>query len=226
MADWYSFFIELEKCAGEFFHCFHPKILDPSCIPFPARLLTIEQVQNFLHVVNTTANNRAGRNYLCLSIDKLVSLVKIAYLSHKANGKHQSTDNGIKHMISNFKDSNETSFISFSDVPIQEYLEGRVNDIIDKTDQISISDKLPLLFLLTNKITTTLPLQRSTIRTFTESSYWESWKTTFAQWRTFHCSCMDFETSITFLHAMSRSGVFGCYFTFKHQSISSINHLI
>ena len=44
-------------------------------------------------------------------------------------------------MISNFKDSNETSFISFSDVPIQEYLEGRVNDIIDKTDQISTSDK-------------------------------------------------------------------------------------
>lgn len=111
-----GFFIELEKCAVESFHCFHAKVLDPSSIPFPARLLTIEQVQTTLDVVNATSNNGAGRNYLRLSIGKFVSLVKIAYLSQKANGKYQSTDNGIEHMISNFKDSNEISFIFFSDV--------------------------------------------------------------------------------------------------------------
>ncbi len=105
-----GFFIELEKCAGESLHCFHAKVLDPSSISFPARLLTIEQVQNTLDVVNATSNNGAGRNYLRLSIDKLVSLVKIAYLTQKANVKYQSKDNGIEHMISNFKDSNEISF--------------------------------------------------------------------------------------------------------------------
>jgi hypothetical protein len=69
-----GFFIELEKCVGESFHCVHAKVLDPSSIPFPARLLTIEQVQNMFHVVNATSNNGAGRNYLRLSIDKFVSL--------------------------------------------------------------------------------------------------------------------------------------------------------
>jgi hypothetical protein len=72
-----GFFIELEKCAGESFHCFHAKVLDPSSIPFPARLLTIEQVQNTLDVLNATSNNGVGRNYLRLSIGKFVSLVKI-----------------------------------------------------------------------------------------------------------------------------------------------------
>ena len=135
-----GFFIELDKCAGESFHCFHAKVLDPSSISFPARLLTIEQVQNTLDVVNATSNNGAGRNYLRLSIGKFVSLVKIAYLSQKANGKYQSTDNGIEHMISNFKDSNEISFISFSDVPIQEYIEGKVDEIMEETTQMSMDD--------------------------------------------------------------------------------------
>ncbi len=31
-----DFFIELEKYAGESFHCFHPKVLDTSTIPFPS----------------------------------------------------------------------------------------------------------------------------------------------------------------------------------------------
>ena len=51
-----------------------------------------------------------------------------------------STDNGIEHMISNFKDSNEISFISFSDVPIQEYIEGKVDEIMEETTQMSMDD--------------------------------------------------------------------------------------
>ncbi len=61
-------------------------------------------------------------------------------MSQKANGKYQSTDNGIEHMIRNFKDSNKISIISFSDVPIQEYIEGKVNKIVEETTQMLMDD--------------------------------------------------------------------------------------
>jgi hypothetical protein len=86
-----GFFIELEKYAGESFHCFHPKILDTSTIPYPSRLLTSEQIENTLHVVNANASLGAGRNFLCLSIGKFISLVKFSYLSQKASGKKSVT---------------------------------------------------------------------------------------------------------------------------------------
>jgi hypothetical protein len=62
-------------------------------------------------------------NYLRLSFDKFVNLVKISYMSQKANGKHESANSNIEHMMNNFKESNDTSFISFSDVPIDEYFD-------------------------------------------------------------------------------------------------------
>jgi hypothetical protein len=86
-----GFFIELEKYARESFHCFHPKVLDTSTIPFSSQLLTSEQIENTLHVVNANASLGAGCNFLCLSIVKFISLVKISYLSQKASGKKPVT---------------------------------------------------------------------------------------------------------------------------------------
>jgi hypothetical protein len=142
-----GFFIELEKYARESFHCFHPKVLDTSTIPFPSQLLTSEQIENTLHVVNATASLGAGCNFLHLSIEKFISLVKISYLSQKASGKNQSHNNDIECMINNFRESNEISFISFSDVPVQGYLDGTnvdssndaIQSIIASKDTVTIS---------------------------------------------------------------------------------------
>jgi hypothetical protein len=82
-----GFYIELGKAAGESFHFFHPKVLDPLSIPFQTRLLSIEKIKNTLLVVNSTSNNGGGYNFLWLSTGKFISLVKISYLSQKTNGK-------------------------------------------------------------------------------------------------------------------------------------------
>jgi hypothetical protein len=115
-----GFYIELEKSANESFHCFHPKVLDPTFMPFPSRLLSIEQVENTLHVMNSTCDNGAGCNYLHLSIGKFSNLVKISSTLQiqKANQIHKSDNIDIEQMMNNFKESNDISFISFSDVSI------------------------------------------------------------------------------------------------------------
>ncbi len=66
----------------------------------------------------------------------------MSYLSQKANRKHQSTNSDIEHMTTNFKDSNEISFISFSDVPIQDYLDGTGENSHDDNTHILMADKV------------------------------------------------------------------------------------
>ena len=141
-----GFYIHLEKSAGESYHYFHPKVLDSSAIPFPTRLLTLEQVENTLNVVNASANKGTGRNYLRSLMVKYISLIKISYMSQKACGKNHSTTNDIEIMINNFKESNEIAFISFSDVPVQDFLEDVTGVIADEASQFKVADKLLLLF--------------------------------------------------------------------------------
>jgi len=136
-----GFYIQLEKSAGQSYHLFHPKVLDSSSIPFPTQLLTMEQIENTLHVVNASDNKGTGRNYLRLSIGKYISLIKISYLSQKACGKNHSTTNDIEVMIINFKESNEIACISFSDVPVQDFLEDVTGDDLDDADNSNFGPK-------------------------------------------------------------------------------------
>ncbi len=91
--------------------------------------------------MNATASLGAGCNFLCLSIGKFISLDKTSYLSQKAGGKNQSHYNDIEHMISNFKESNKISFVSFLDVPVQEYLDGMNGDSSNDAIQSVIANK-------------------------------------------------------------------------------------
>ncbi len=55
--------------------------------------------------------------------------------------KNQSHNNDIEHMVNNFKESNEISFISFADVPVQEYLDGTNGDSSNDAIQSIIASK-------------------------------------------------------------------------------------
>jgi hypothetical protein len=114
-------------------------------MPFSSRLLSIEQVEKTLHVMNSTYNNGAGHNYLCLLIGKFVNLVKISYMSQNANGKHKSAFSNIEHMMNSFKESNDISFISFSDVPIDE--------CFDHAQGKSCDDLIPLTMRYSDTVT-------------------------------------------------------------------------
>jgi len=59
-----GFYIQLEKSAGQSYHCFHPKVLDSSSIPFPTLLPTMEKIENTLHVVNASANKDNELEYV------------------------------------------------------------------------------------------------------------------------------------------------------------------
>jgi hypothetical protein len=86
-------------------------------------LLTSDQIEETLDVINATSNNGAARNYLHGRFGKFVNIIKIAYLHRRENGLLDSTKDDIDHMMDNFELSNEISFVSLSDVPVKEYFE-------------------------------------------------------------------------------------------------------
>jgi hypothetical protein len=88
--------------------------------------LTFHQIEDALHVVNSTSNNRAARNYLHGQFGKFVNLIKVAYLGRKANGKLDSMKEDIDYMMENFVNSNEISFISLSNVSGKEFFDTNV----------------------------------------------------------------------------------------------------
>ena len=58
------FYIELQQRSGHPYHSSHLKLLSDTSIPLPTRLLTSDQVEETLHVINATSNNGAARNYM------------------------------------------------------------------------------------------------------------------------------------------------------------------
>jgi hypothetical protein len=86
-----GFYVELKHKAGHAIHSSHPKLLDITYLPLSTRLLTPHQIEDALHVVNSTSNNGAGRNYLHGRFGKFVNLIKVAYLGRKANALFSRT---------------------------------------------------------------------------------------------------------------------------------------
>ncbi len=59
-----AFYIELRKRSGHAFHVSHTKVIDPSLVALPMRLLTSDEIDNIVHVVNATSNNGSRRNFV------------------------------------------------------------------------------------------------------------------------------------------------------------------
>jgi hypothetical protein len=74
-----------------------------------------------LHVIKAKSNNGSARNYLSGKFDHFVNLSKISYLNSRGNGHLLSPKDDIELMMDNFSLSGDISFVSLSDVPVEEY---------------------------------------------------------------------------------------------------------
>jgi len=110
--------------------------------------LTPHQIEDALHVVNSTSNNGAGRNYLHGRFGKFVNLIKVAYLGRKANGKLDSTKDEIDIMMGDFVNSDEISFISLSDVSATDFFDAdaqvKSHMSVDDSVRISVDDTVTI----------------------------------------------------------------------------------
>ena len=131
----------VEKKAGYAIHSSRPKLLDITYLPCSTRLLTSHQIEDALHVMNSTSNNGTARNYLRGRFGKFVNLIKVAYFGRKANGKLDSMKDDIDHMMENFVNSDEISFISLSDVSATDFFDtdAQVNSGKTPDDTVTIS---------------------------------------------------------------------------------------
>ncbi len=67
----------------------------------PTHLLTSDEIDNIVHVVNATSNNGSGRNFFHGKFGKFISLMKAAYLCRRENGNLHSPRDDIDHMMDN-----------------------------------------------------------------------------------------------------------------------------
>ncbi len=102
----------------------------------PTHLITSDQIDNIVHVVNATSNNRCARNYIHGKFGKFISLMK-AYLCRRENGDLNSPWDDIDQMMDNMTKSDEISFVSLSDVPIKHYFD--INNTDCNIDTMAIS---------------------------------------------------------------------------------------
>jgi hypothetical protein len=100
-------------------------------------LLTSDQIDNIVHVVNATSNNGCARNYIHGKFGKFISVMKAAYLCRRENGDSNSPRDDIDQMMNNMAKSDGFSFVSLSDVPIKDYFD--VNNTDCDVDTITIS---------------------------------------------------------------------------------------
>jgi hypothetical protein len=100
-------------------------------------LLTSDQIDNIVHVVNVTSNNECVHNYIHDKFGKFISLMKAAYLCRRENGDLNSPSHDIDHMMDNMAKSDKISFVSLSDVPIKNYFD--VNNTDCNVDTITTS---------------------------------------------------------------------------------------
>ncbi len=103
----------------------------------PTHLLTSDQINNIVHVVNATSNNGCARNYIHRKFGKFISLVKAAYLCRRENGDLNSPRDDKDQMMDNMAKSDEISFVSLSDVPIKDHFD--VNNTDCDVDSMAIS---------------------------------------------------------------------------------------
>ena len=117
--DSHGFYVELQRASGNGMHNDHPRLTDPSVIPFPTRLLTQEQIEQTCNVVTAASNKGAGRNYHLNTTGRFMSSVKIAYLQDRSNGDPTTkTKDDIDAMIDDFTSSDDIKFTTLSDIPL------------------------------------------------------------------------------------------------------------
>jgi hypothetical protein len=73
--DLHGFYINLQQMACNPYHTSHPKVLDPSSIPLPTRMLTSDKIKETLHFVKSTSNNGSAQNYLHGKFGKFVNII-------------------------------------------------------------------------------------------------------------------------------------------------------
>jgi hypothetical protein len=132
-----GFYVELGQQSGHPYHHSHPKVFDPTSIPFSTCLLTSQQREETMHVVNAACSNASGRNFMKEKMSKFIDTIKIIYLSNKTSGKHDSAKDDIELMIDDFESSDEISFVSLSNVPMKEFFPDLAEDTKDDTVTIS-----------------------------------------------------------------------------------------
>jgi hypothetical protein len=120
-----------------FFHNSHPRFIEPQIVPIPTRLLTLDQIDNIVQVVNATSNNGAAHNYLHGKFGKFINLMKAAYLCMRENGNLQSAKDDIYLMMDNLVKSKDISFVSLADVSAKEYFDGHLH--LDSSDTVTIA---------------------------------------------------------------------------------------
>jgi hypothetical protein len=118
-----AFYIELKQQSGHAFHVSHTKMIDPGLVALPTRLLTSDEIDNIVHIVNATSNNGSGCNFIHGKFGKFISLMKAAFLCRRENGNLHSPRDDIDQMMDNMAKSDEISFVSLSDVPIKDYFD-------------------------------------------------------------------------------------------------------
>jgi hypothetical protein len=92
-------------------------------VAVPMHLLTSDQIDNIVHIVNATSNNGCARNYIHGKFGKFISLMKAAYLCRRENGDLNSPRDDIDQMMDNMAKSDKISFVSLSYVPIKDYFD-------------------------------------------------------------------------------------------------------
>jgi hypothetical protein len=131
------FYIELKQQSGHAFHVSHTKFIHPNLVAVPTRLLTSDQIDYIVHIVNATSNNECARNYIHGKFGKFISLMKAAYLCRRENGDLNSPRDDIDQKMDNMVKSNKISSVSHSDVPIKDYFDVNTTDC--DVDTITIS---------------------------------------------------------------------------------------
>ncbi len=100
-------------------------------------LLTSDQIDNIVHIVNATSNNECAHNYIHGKFGKFISLMKAAHLCRRENEDLNSPRDDIDQMMDNMAKSFKISFVYLSDVPIKDYFD--VNNKDCDVDTITIS---------------------------------------------------------------------------------------
>ena len=75
------------------------------------------------HIVESTSNKAAGRNFLKGKLSRFANSNKIAYLASKEDTPSDTRAADIDRMLDDFQDSEEIAFTSIADVPISDFEE-------------------------------------------------------------------------------------------------------
>jgi hypothetical protein len=99
------FYIQLKQQSGHAFHFSHTKFIHLNSVSLPTCLLTSDQIDNIVHVVNATSNNGCACNFIHGKFGKFINLMKTAYLCRRKNGDLNSPRDDIDHMMDNLAKS-------------------------------------------------------------------------------------------------------------------------